>query len=124
MSRKAIEVGFRVPGKGAVNVAGFDRLEAVAEAMGNGVAGQRPHLVEASEPAKPQAEPVRGTRGIVARKGRILADGSRRGKRDLRRVTVYLPPDLAQKLSRHCFDSQRQISDFVAEAVTAALAGR
>lgn len=43
--------------------------------------------------------------------------------RELRRMTVYLPPDLAKRLAVRCVEMDREMSDAVAEAVDAWLKG-
>ena len=47
-------------------------------------------------------------RGLVQR-----ADGG-----ELARITVYLDPDVAMKLKRHCFENGLQVSDLAAQAVS------
>ena len=42
----------------------------------------------------------------------------RRDGRTRRRMTVYLPPDLARKLELHCVTQNRELSEAVTEAVT------
>jgi hypothetical protein len=46
-------------------------------------------------------------RGVLPR-----ADG-----REVKRMTVYMPPDLAKRLAVYCAESDRDISDVVSEAV-------
>lgn len=129
---KVVEVSLRVPGRRPPpSEDEIQRLEEVAEARGNGIAGQLPPVAQIAPRAVPAVEspkapePMGGrqqARGIVERKGRILADGSRKGKRNLRRVTVYLRPELAKKLTRHCSDTETFLSDFVGDAVEAKFA--
>jgi hypothetical protein len=38
--------------------------------------------------------------------------------RELREMTVYLPVDLARKMSMHCVEKDRDVSNLVAEAIT------
>ena len=56
---------------------------------------------------------------IVARKGRILADGSRTEAPPRLRMTVYLPPDLGRSLDVAAVSMGREKSDIVAEAIAA-----
>lgn len=42
--------------------------------------------------------------------------------RELREMTVYLPVELARKMSMHCVEKDRDVSNLVAEAVQAQLA--
>ena len=62
-----------------------------------------------------------GDSRIVARSGRLRADGSRSGARDLRRATIYLPPDLARRLDVFAAEHGRDKSDVVAAALAALL---
>jgi hypothetical protein len=39
--------------------------------------------------------------------------------RELSRITVYLAPPIAEKLRRHCFDNELELSDVSAEVLTA-----
>lgn len=55
----------------------------------------------------PPRRGARGARGLVARK-----DG-----RELRRMTVYLPSDLARELALHCAERDLDASAVVSEAV-------
>jgi hypothetical protein len=61
-------------------------------------------------------------RGIVSRPGRVLADGSRRGARDARKLTLYVPPDLGVELDVHAARTGKTLSDIAAEAFAAYLA--
>ena len=58
-----------------------------------------------------QASKHSNARGVVAR-----ADG-----RELRRMTVYLPVDLAKRLAVYCAAEDRDLSEVIAEAVAARL---
>lgn len=40
----------------------------------------------------------------------------------MRRITIYLPPDLAKRLVVHCAEEGRDISDVVAEVLGQKLA--
>lgn len=126
MSRKALELAPRMPGQRATET-DWQRLEREIAAKGEAVAGTPLSAavapVEASSPPDVQTS-ERPAPGLVQRRGRILADGSRRGARTLRRTTVYLPPELAQRLTVHSASTGRQLSELVAEAVAAYLDGR
>jgi len=54
------------------------------------------------------APPPPKRRGLVQRKG-----GAERA-----RITVYLEPEVAEKLRRHCFEEGLQVSDLAAAAIT------
>lgn len=54
---------------------------------------------------------------LVKRRGRPLADGSRRNARTLRRLTCYLPPDLALALDIAAVKANRSRSDVLADAL-------
>jgi hypothetical protein len=69
---------------------------------------------DAQAPKRPKIEPevsseplVPSTRGVLAR-----ADG-----REVRRLTLYLPVELAKRLAIHCAEHDRDLSDVVSEAV-------
>ena len=66
--------------------------------------------------SKPEQTPAAGP-GIVQREGRMHADGVRRGARTLRRMTVYLRPDLASELRQRSFESNESLSDLIEHAV-------
>lgn len=57
----------------------------------------------------------------IARKGRLLADGTRTTPRQRVRVTVYLSPDVAHALSVTAAVVGRERSDIVNEALRAEL---
>lgn len=59
----------------------------------------------------------------VVRKGRLRADGTRSGARVLRRSTVYLPPELAQRLDVEAAKVGRDRSEIIADALAAWLGG-
>jgi hypothetical protein len=54
---------------------------------------------------------------LVARKGRLQRDGTRRGARILRRLTVYLEPLIAEELETYCTETDSDMSEVVNEAV-------
>jgi len=64
---------------------------------------KHPHLPPV--PEEPKARPL--PRGVVAR-----SDG-----RTLRRMTLYLPDELARRLAVHCAQESHELSAFVSEAV-------
>lgn len=53
----------------------------------------------------------------IARKGRILADGTRTTPRQRVRVTVYLSPDVAHELAVTAAASGRERSDIANDAL-------
>ena len=92
--------------------------DAAAEALERKLAARERGSVQASERPSVQTP---GDSRIVARSGRLRADGTRTGARELRRATVYLPPDLARRLDVFAAESGRDKSDVVAEALAALL---
>jgi len=70
-------------------------------------APERP-AVKASKPAKGKAAPPPTRSAVVTR-----TDG-----RELRRMTVYLPADLAKRLAVRCAELDADLSAVIAEAVT------
>ena len=48
----------------------------------------------------------------------------RRDGRQLRRMTVYLAPELAKRLQHHCVETDQDMSDVIQEALGALLARR
>ncbi len=68
--------------------------------------GKHVHGLDAREHAGP---------GIVKQPGRLLADGTRRGARVARRVTLYLPIDVAKALEDFAHDRRVSLSDIAAE---------
>ena len=131
MSRrgKVVGIDMRRPDPSAT-VAAEDAIRALeekAEALGNGIAG-RVEEAPAPEPAPPPAKPSpvvavdasehdqRQDTRIVHRKGRLLADGSRTEARTLRRMTVYLPPDLAMAIDRRALETGKTKSELAHEA--------
>lgn len=89
-----------------------------AEALERKLAARERGSVQASERPSVQTS---GDSRIVARSGRLRADGTRTGARELRRSTVYLPPDLARRLDVFAAEHGRDKSDVVAEALAALL---
>jgi len=61
---------------------------------------------------------------LVARKGRIKADGSRTGARVRRKVTAYIPPELGRRLDVHAASLGLERSEVLAEALAAHLDAR
>lgn len=53
--------------------------------------------------------------GVTWREGRLLADGSRRGAGWVRRMTIYLPPELARKLDVEAAERGEDKSTIIAE---------
>ena len=98
------------------SAADLDAIEQLAEAKGNAIAGRaiRP------APERP-ITPQTGHTGIIERPGRILADGSRRGAKTLRRMTVYLDPALAAKVKARAGELDQSMSDVIAAALDAYL---
>jgi len=76
-----------------------------------------PPLVPAAAPSTATATDAR----LVVRRGRLRGDGSRAGARTLRRLTCYLPPELAQKLDVFAATHGRDRSDVLADALAAYL---
>jgi hypothetical protein len=56
---------------------------------------------------------------LVERRGRLRGDGSRAGARTVRRLTCYLPPELAQRLDVFAVTHGRDRSDVLADALDA-----
>lgn len=61
------------------------------------------------------------SRSLVARVGRPLGDGSRKGARTLRRMTVYLQPERASQLAVRCAQTGENMSDVIERALVAFL---
>lgn len=113
---KLLNLAPRRPGqKAPPNEEQMQRLEAELEARGNGVAGQAIERPDART-SKPRASASAG-RGVVERVGRLRADGSRSGARTLRRMTIYLPPELARELEVHTLQCDDTVSNVIADAV-------
>lgn len=60
---------------------------------------------------------VSGKRSNVQTSSRSKAVVERRDGRELRRMTVYLPPSLAKRLALHAVEVEQDMSAVVAEAV-------
>ena len=69
-------------------------------------------FVHGASPSPPLAPAVRRTRAVIRRK-----DG-----RELRRLTIYLPPDLARRLGVYAASTDTDVSDAVAAITGAFLA--
>lgn len=113
---KVVEVSLRVPGrKPPPSEDQIRRLEEVAEARGNGVAGQLPPVREVIEPASPKAQPApeESARGKGVRWTRTK-DGAR-----MRSTTVHLPIALHKRLALYCAEHDRKLSEVIAELVQA-----
>ncbi len=122
MPRKVVNLVQRKPRQ--PTEAEVDALERVAEANASGIAGQAIDIEAgegaALEPDRPISRAL-GQTGIIERPGRVLADGSRRGARTLRRLTAYLDPELAARLRAHALDRDATMSDVIASALDAYL---
>jgi hypothetical protein len=66
--------------------------------------------------------PANAGPGILVRQGRLLADGTRRGGRTLRRMTMVLPLDVADELERRARARRMSHSDLTAEVLAEAWA--
>ncbi len=127
MSRKGgkvVGIGLRRP-EPVVSEEAIQALESKAESLGSGVAGQAETVETAPEP---EAQPVEaatpaGPRGIIQRKGRLRADGSRTEARTLRRLTVYLDPALAKTIERRAVETGLNKSEIAQAAFAAWLDG-
>ena len=75
-----------------------------------------PATSSATSTDAPADAPDADTR-LVKRRGRPLADGSRRNARTLRRLTCYLPPDLALALDIAAVKANRSRSDVLTDAL-------
>ncbi len=95
MGKKQVAVSLRKPPPADPDafVAGADKTERVALA------------------APPMAPRVAEGPSVATRVG------------ERRELTVYLPPELARQLSVKCLELDRDVSNVVAEAITASLAG-
>lgn len=77
------------------------------------------------EPSRPTVQstdrPVDPTIGLplVRRRGRILADGSRRGAGIAAKLTAYLPPERARALEQRATAERKTLSELVDEALEA-----
>lgn len=74
------------------------------------------------EQGKADESPAVEGRGIVAMKGRLLADGTRRGAAVKRRTTLYLPLAVADELDARARSGRSSLSDVAAETLAEAWA--
>lgn len=70
-----------------------------------------PARVEPPPPPPPPAPVMRDPPGVMRLPGRLLKDGSRRGAKVVRRVTVYLPVPVAEVLEERAFEWRMRLSD-------------
>jgi hypothetical protein len=71
-----------------------------------------------NERARSAAQPdVAEGRGVIRQPGRLLADGTRKGARIARRLTVYLPIELADELADRARRERQSMSDVAASAL-------
>ena len=122
----------RRPGRKSVDEAAAQALEMKLEAReGSAVpmSSERSDVRTFSdEPAEPNQISRTAEAGadddkrIVRRKGRMRSDGSHDGARTLRRLTVYLPPELARDLDILAAQRGRDRSSLITEAVNLLLA--
>lgn len=108
-NKKAVAGGFHLPTTPRRTVVAPDTEQRFASrtTAAEGAAAQT-----SSTPAVQQ--PATVGRGMIQRK--------RRGA--VRRLMVYLPPDIGMALEEHAFRQRRDISDVVTEAVRALLANQ
>lgn len=83
-----------------------------------GVSLRKPPPVDA-ESFVGRAEPETPVLGVAPKNDVVVKTDA---GRELREMTVYLPVDLARKMSMHCVEKDRDVSNFVAEAMAAHLA--
>lgn len=76
---------------------------------------------QTSKRSRTQRPPKPKGPGITWRDGRVLADGSRRGAGWVRRMTVYLPPELAHDLDVAAAERGEDKSAIVADALARTL---
>lgn len=78
---------------------------------------------KAAAKAKPKTKAAASPkpRNIVERVGRVTRDG-RTNARTLRRMTVYMPPELANQLELRALSSGKNKSTLITQAVAAFLA--
>lgn len=95
----------------------------VAEALVARLTAQEnpPSLTLAAPLPKSSTVAPKADRRNVERVGRVLGDGSRRGARTVRRLTVYLGASLGQRLELYSATTGDQKSDVVERAVAAYL---
>ena len=60
-------------------------------------------------------------RGIVDMPGRRLKDGTRKGAKTARRMTFYLPVEVADELEARAFKRKRTLSQVAGEALAEAM---
>jgi hypothetical protein len=85
---------------------------------GEGVRAEPGALVEEGDALEPLPGFEKDRRNVT-RVGRVLGDGSRRGARTVRRLTVYLSADLAQWVDIESAQTGDQKSQIVERAVAA-----
>ena len=68
--------------------------------------------------------PVRDEGVAAETSGRRRGIVPRSGGREAGRITVYVPPDLALRLRKYCFEHDRSITDVAGEVLIEALEGR
>ncbi len=109
MTRKALTLEVRAPG--ARTLVTDHAAEALVARL-----SEREHA--------PAAAPPPTDARIIPRRGRLRADGTRTGAREVSRLTVYLPPALARRLAVYAADVGRDRSEITAEALVAWFAAR
>ncbi len=99
------------------------KLQAVADAPQSAkdafVAGEAPKRSNAKAPKRSGTHTSK--RSDVQTSGSAKAVVKRVDGRELRRMTVYLPTDLAAKLRVHCAGADVDVSEFVAQVVAGRL---
>lgn len=98
---------------------GANRFDSRAE--GRRAQENPPSLTLAAPLPKSSTVAPKADRRNVERVGRVLGDGSRRGARTVRRLTVYLGASLGQRLELYSATTGDQKSDVVERAVAAYL---
>jgi molybdopterin-guanine dinucleotide biosynthesis protein A len=85
-----------------------------------------PELKRAAPPTPhpPVDAPVRDDEVLAEMSARRRGIVPRSGGREAGRITVYVPPDLALRLRKYCFDHDRSITDVAGEVLIEALEGR
>lgn len=81
---------------------------------------QRLERIAREREAPGSVAPARA-RGVVEMPGRLLADGSRRGAKTARRLTVYLPLEVATELGVRAAREGKTLSDIASTALAQAL---
>lgn len=116
MPKKPPPVSLRKP-PAVVDLHKAEEFVRKAEAHEDVRASERPD-VEASNNPPPRAAPAKGKPGRKLPKSLVArSDG-----RTLRRMTLYLPDDLARRLAVHCAREDQEMSAVVSEAVRRHLA--